>query len=190
MPMKVRRMALPDVLVIEHAVLEDHRGFFLEAYKKPEFDDLVQPAEFLQLNHSRSRRGVIRGLHFQWNAPMAKLMRVTQGSAYLVAVDIRHGSPTLGEWVGKSASAADHVSLFAPAGFARGFCVTSDFAEVQYLCTAVYNPAGETGIAFNDPRVGIDWPVSDPILSDKDRTAQSLDEWLARPESRTFTWKG
>ncbi len=189
MTIAIRRLAIPDVLEIRHAALEDHRGFFLEAYKKTEFDELVQPASFVQLNHSRSRRHVVRGLHFQWNAPMAKLMRVTQGEAYLVAVDIRRGSPTLGQWVGMSVRAEDQLSLFAPPGFARGFCATSDWTEVQYLCTAEYNPSGETGIRWDDPRLGIDWPTRDPVLSDKDRRAQSLEDWLALPESRTFIWE-
>lgn len=190
MSFRVTRADIPDVLILEQDVLHDHRGFFLEAYKKTEFERLGLPSDFVQLSHSRSRRGVIRGLHFQWEAPMAKLMRVTQGEAYLVAVDIRHGSPTIGEWVGVQAAAEDHIQLFAPPGFARGFCATSDWTEVQYLCTAVYNPAGEAGIRWDDERIGIIWPVKEPVLSDKDARAQSLDDWLAMPESRTFTWSG
>jgi dTDP-4-dehydrorhamnose 3,5-epimerase len=155
-------------------------------YRRDAFRDLGLPEQFSQLNHSRSQRNVIRGLHFQFDPPMAKLMRVTEGEAFLVAVDIRHGSPTIGHWVGEVVSAENKRQLWAPAGFARGFCVLSDFAQIEYLCTAVYNPPGETGIRWSDPDVGIDWPVKKPILSRKDSHAQSLSEWLERPESKTF----
>jgi dTDP-4-dehydrorhamnose 3,5-epimerase len=180
-------LAIPDVLLVEHEVFEDARGFFMEVYKRDAFRDLGLPEQFSQLNHSRSARNVIRGLHFQFDRPMAKLMRVTEGEAFLVAVDIRHGSSTIGDWVGEVVSAENKRQLWAPAGFARGFCVLSDFAQIEYLCTAVYNPAGETGIRWNDPDIGIEWPVKAPILSAKDAKAQSLHEWLARPESRAFS---
>lgn len=119
---------------------------------------------------------------------MGKLMRVTSGKAFLVAVDIRHGSPTRGEWFGIELDGASNRQVWAPAGFARGFCVLSDFAEIQYLCTGVYNGAGESGILWNDPAIGIRWPVEEPILSDKDRRAQPLEEWLQRQESRNFSY--
>jgi dTDP-4-dehydrorhamnose 3,5-epimerase len=119
---------------------------------------------------------------------MAKLMRVTSGTALLVAVDIRPGSPTLAKHVALEASAANRVQLFAPAGFARGFCVLTESAEVQYKCTALYNPAGESGIHWDDPRIGIAWPTRNPIVSLKDASAASLDEWLARPEAATFRY--
>jgi len=187
MKLTVRQLAIPDVLVLEHEVFEDERGFFMEVYKRDAFRELGLPDQFSQQNHSRSARGVIRGLHFQWNQPMGKLMRVIEGTAVLAAVDIRHGSPTLGRWVTETVSAENKRQLWAPAGFARGFCVLSDFAQIEYLCTAIYNPAGESGIRWNDPDVGVDWPVKEPLLSGKDATAQSLKEWLARPESKTFT---
>jgi dTDP-4-dehydrorhamnose 3,5-epimerase len=117
---------------------------------------------------------------------MGKLMRVTYGSAFLVAVDIRKGSPTLGQWFGAEVSARDKKQVWAPAGFARGFCVTSDFAEIQYKCTGIYNSKGESGIRWNDPKIGIQWPVKEPELSMKDRQAQTLDEWLASPASNHF----
>ena len=119
---------------------------------------------------------------------MGKLMRVTRGAAFLVAVDIRRDSPTLGQWVGLEVSAENRRQVWAPAGFARGFCVVSDYAEIQYKCTGTYNAKGESGIRWNDPRIGIRWPVSTPLLSDKDAKAVSLDEWLARPESAHFTY--
>src|SRR6202011_2532694 len=117
------------------------------------------PQQFSQLSHSRSARNVIRGLHFQFSRSMGKRMRVAAGEAFLVAVDIRHGSSTIGDWVGEVVSAENKRQLWAPPGFARGFCVLSDFAQIEYLCTAVYNPAGETGIRWDDPHIGIDWPV-------------------------------
>jgi dTDP-4-dehydrorhamnose 3,5-epimerase len=120
---------------------------------------------------------------------MGKLMRVTYGSAFLVAVDIRKGSPTLGQWFGAEVSARDKKQVWAPAGFARGFCVTSDFAEIQYKCTGIYNSKGESGIRWNDPKIGIQWPVKEPELSGKDRQAQTLDEWLASPNSNHFQYK-
>lgn len=119
---------------------------------------------------------------------MAKLMRVTVGTTFLVAVDIRKGSPTLGQWVGIEASADNRLQMFAPAGFARGFCVLSDFAEIQYKCTAIYNPAGESSILWKDERIGINWPVDNPLLSKRDGAAQTLSEWLERPESDNFTY--
>jgi dTDP-4-dehydrorhamnose 3,5-epimerase len=186
MKLTAKRLAIPDVVLLEHEVFEDDRGFFMEVYRHDQFRDLGLPEQFLQLNHSRSVRNVIRGLHFQWSRPMGKLMRVTEGTAFLVAVDIRVDSPTRGRWVGETISDANKRQLWAPAGFARGFCVLSDFAQIQYLCTAVYNPAGESGIRWDDPAVGIEWPVRTPILSKKDSEAQSLAEWLHRPEAQDF----
>ena len=119
---------------------------------------------------------------------MAKLMRVTAGAAYLVAVDIRKGSPTLGQWFGVEVSAENRRQVFAPAGFARGFCVLSDFAELQYKCTGIYNPKAESGIRWDDPKIGIEWPVSEPILSAKDAQAQTLHDWLNSHASDNFRY--
>ena len=119
---------------------------------------------------------------------MGKLMRVTRGRAFLVAVDIRRGSPTLGEWFGLEASEENKLMVWAPAGFARGFCALSEVTDIQYKCTGTYNPRGESGILWNDPTVGIKWPVVDPILSDKDRRAQTLAQWLERPEAANFQY--
>jgi dTDP-4-dehydrorhamnose 3,5-epimerase len=175
------------VVVIAHPdIAEDERGFFLEVYRADLYQEAGLPASFVQENHSRSKRGVIRGLHFQWDPPMAKVMRVTYGSAWLVAVDIRKGSPSLGQWFGTEASAQNKKQLYAPPGFARGFCVLSEFAEVQYKCTAIYNPRGEGAIRWNDPAIGIAWPVSEPTLSQKDRDAGSLADWLNSPQSEIF----
>ena len=131
---------------------------------------------------------MIRGLHFQWDPPMGKLMRATVGAAFVVAVDIRKGSPTLGQWYGREISSEDMLQVWAPAGFARGFCALSDVVEVQYKCTATYHAACESGILWNDPEIGIDWPVAEPVLSPRDAEAQTLAEWLERPESSDFRY--
>ena len=178
MPFELESVHLGEIKVIVPKVYPDHRGFFLEAYRKDRFAELGIAAEFVQDNHSSSVKGVIRGLHFQPDPPMAKLMRVTLGAVFLVAVDIRKGSPTLGQWFGLEVSAENKRQVWAPPGFARGFCVLSDVAELQYKCTATYNPATEGSILWNDPGIGIDWPVADPIMSGKDAHAQTLAEWL------------
>ncbi len=188
MELKVEARHLNGVLVLVPEVFSDDRGFFLEAFKKDQFLELGLPGEFVQDNHSGSVRGVVRGLHFQWDPPMAKLMRVTVGTAFLVAVDIRKGSPTLGKWVGVEASAENRRQVWAPPGFARGFCVTSAWAEIQYKCTGQYNSRGESGILWSDPAIGIEWPVQAPILSRKDSTAQTLAQWLDRSESNLFRY--
>jgi len=188
MPVKVDKTPIRDAVVLTPAVFEDARGFFTEVYRADQFKELGLPETFRQWNHSRSVRNVLRGLHFQWDQPMAKLMRVTLGEAFLVAVDIRKGSPTLGKHFSIIASAENKKMVFAPAGFARGFCVLSDYAEIQYLCTGVYNTKTESGIRWNDPALAIPWPVTKPILSAKDEKAQTLAEWLARPESSSFKY--
>jgi dTDP-4-dehydrorhamnose 3,5-epimerase len=190
MRISVEPTALDGVVVLATDSFQDDRGFFVEVYRRDTFRELGLPHEFVQLNLSRSAAGVLRGLHFQWEPPMGKLMRVAQGRAFLVAVDIRQGSPTLGRWVGVTLDAADRRQVWAPAGFARGFCVLSDSAEVEYLCTGTYNGTTESGILWNDPEIGIDWPISDPVLSAKDRDAQPLSAWLARPEAARFPYPG
>jgi dTDP-4-dehydrorhamnose 3,5-epimerase len=188
MRVHVETTPIEDLLVVVPEVFEDERGFFMEVYHQEEFRKAGLPDTFVQLNHSRSARNVVRGLHFQWEPLMGKLMRVTFGTAYLVAVDIRKGSPTLGRWFGAEVSAASKRQIWAPAGFARGFCVLSEYAEIQYLCTGTYNKEGESGVLWNDPAIGVDWPVSDPILSEKDTSAQTLAKWLSRPESDNFAY--
>ena len=188
MQIRVVDEPIPGLKVLATEAFEDERGFFLEAFRADQFEALGLPTLFVQDNHSRSVKGVVRGLHFQWEPPMGKLMRVTVGSAYLMAVDIRKGSPTLGKWFGLEVSAKNKLQIWAPAGFARGFCVLSDVAELQYKCTGIYNPKGESGIRWNDPAIGITWPVESPILSAKDQNAQLLSDWLARPESVHFTY--
>jgi dTDP-4-dehydrorhamnose 3,5-epimerase len=189
MPFSIEPTAIEEVKIVVPERLPDGRGFFMEVFRADLFEKLGLPETFRQLNHSRSTRGVVRGLHFQWDPPMGKLMRVIAGRAFLVAVDIRVGSPTLGRWVGLEAGAEEPRQLWAPASFARGFCVLSEAAEIEYLTTGTYNRATESGIRWNDPAVGIEWPVEEPMLSAKDETAQTLAEWLARPESANFAYR-
>jgi dTDP-4-dehydrorhamnose 3,5-epimerase len=188
MPTKVEATPIPGVMVVIPDILPDARGFFTEVYRADRFKQLGLPDTFLQWNQSHSVKNVVRGLHFQWDPPMAKLMRVTLGEAYLVAVDIRKGSPTLGKHFAAIVSAENMKMIYAPAGFARGFCALSERADIQYLCTGTYNPKTESGILWSDPALGIQWPVSNPILSPKDEKAQTLAHWLARPESDSFKY--
>jgi dTDP-4-dehydrorhamnose 3,5-epimerase len=186
MDIRVESRHLGEVVVLVPDVFQDSRGFFMETFREDQFKAMGLPYHFVQDNHSRSAKGVVRGLHFQWDPPMGKLMRVSLGSAFLVAVDIRKGSPTLGQWFGTEVSAENRRQLWAPAGFARGFCVLSDIAEIQYKCTGLYNSKAESGVRWNDPRIGVQWPVDEPSLSQKDSEAQTLDQWLNKPESDHF----
>jgi dTDP-4-dehydrorhamnose 3,5-epimerase len=183
---KIESKHFGDVVVIVPEVFQDGRGFFTETFRADQFQSLGLPTNFVQDNHSRSAKGVVRGLHFQWEPPMGKLMRVTVGAAFLVAVDIRKGSPTLGKWVGVEATDENRRSVWAPAGFARGFCALSDATEIQYKCTGIYNNKAESGILWNDPEIGIEWPLKEVIVSDKDRKAQTLAQWLDSPQSNHF----
>ncbi|MCP4218088.1 MAG: dTDP-4-dehydrorhamnose 3,5-epimerase [bacterium] len=187
--MKIESEHLNGLYVLAPEVFEDERGFFMETFRVDQFKELGLPHEFVQDNHSRSQKGVLRGLHFQWEPPMAKLMRVTYGSAFLVAVDIRKGSPTQGEWFGMEVSDKNKKQIFAPAGFARGFYTISDFAEIQYKCTGVYGgKENESGFLWNDPAIGIEWPCENPTLSEKDKNAQTMAQWMATPEADYFKY--
>lgn len=189
MQIKIEKTSIDDVIIVKPEIYKDDRGFFTEIYRADQYRELGLPWEFVQFNHSGSVKNTVRGLHFQWEPPMGKLMRVTRGTAFLVAVDIRKGSPTLGKHVAKTLSADDNPTLiWAPAGFARGFGVLSDYAEIQYLTTGIYNSKAESGILWNDPALGIDWPISEPILSPKDAKAQTLQAWLDSDKSSVFTY--
>jgi len=188
MQIKIESRHLGDVVVVVPDIFQDSRGFFTETFRADQFKSLGLPTDFVQDNHSRSVKGVVRGLHFQWNPQMGKLMRVTMGSALLVAADIRKGSPTLGKWVGIESSAENRRQVWAPAGFARGFCALSDITEIQYKCTGIYSSKAESAIRWNDPGIGIKWPLADVIVSEKDRNARTLADWLASPESDNFCY--
>lgn len=170
--------AIPDVLIIEPKVFGDERGFFLESYQKTKFVEHGIFADFVQDNHSKSIRGVLRGLHYQIQQPQGKLVRVIAGEIFDVAVDIRRGSPTFGKWVGDYLSAENKKMIWVPPGFAHGFFVTSPEAEVIYKATDYYAPQWERTIAWNDPAIGINWPIGDvpPMLSSKDAAGKLLTE--------------
>ena len=172
--MKVITTALPCALILQPQVFGDARGFFYESYNKAKWDDAGIRAQFIQTNVSRSARGVLRGLHYQWPNPQGKLVSVLEGEVYDVAVDIRRGSPTFGQSVGVMLTADNHRHFWVPEGFAHGFCVLSEFATFTYQCTALYDAKADTGIRWNDAALGIDWPLSDPLLSDKDNKAPLL----------------
>jgi len=190
-PMKVSVEETPisGVLVVMPETFDDHRGFFTEVFRGDVHRAAGLPDAFAQLNLSRSRHGTVRGLHFQFDPPMGKLMRVARGKAFLVAVDLRKGSPTLGKHYATTLDDTAPRMVWAPASFARGFCVLSDTADIEYFTTGIFNAAADTGIRWNDPALGIEWPVKDPIMSEKDRKAQTLAEWLARPESNRFRYE-
>lgn len=176
--MKVIETALPGVLVIEPKVFGDARGFFLETFSEARYREAGIPGPFVQANHSRSRRGVLRGLHYQLVQPQGKLVSVSRGSVYDVAVDVRRGSPTFGRFVSCVLDDEAHRQLYIPPGFAHGFCVLSEEADFLYQCTDYYHPASEAGIAWDDPDLGIDWPDLDYMLSDKDRVHPRLKDQL------------
>lgn len=172
--MKVIETSLPGALVIEPQVFGDARGFFYESYNEAKYREMGIDRRFVQSNVSRSARGVLRGLHYQWPNPQGKLVSVLEGDIYDVVVDIRRGSPTFGRWAGVMLTADNHRHFWIPEGFAHGFCVVSEFATFSYQCTALYDREGDAGIRWNDAEVGIDWPVSAPLLSDKDTRAPFL----------------
>lgn len=175
--MKITNLNLSGALLIEPDVYTDERGFFLETWHEPRYRDNDFPdISFVQDNHSRSVRGVLRGLHYQSEFPQGKLVQVTYGRVFDVAVDIRVGSPDFGRWVGHELSDENHLQLWIPPGFAHGFCVLSESADLTYKCTEIYRSANDLGIIWNDERISIQWPIGDPLLSDKDRSLPSLSD--------------
>ena len=178
--MRVTATALPEVVLVEPDVHRDRRGFFLEIYHAEKYRALGIPGPFVQDNHSRSTVGTLRGLHLQLRRPQGKLVRVIEGEIYDVAVDVRKASPTFGRWVGVTLTADNFLQSYVPPGFAHGFVVTSPIAQVEYKCTDLYDPESEIGVAWNDPAIGIEWPVSNPILSNRDRSHLRLSELMDR----------
>ncbi|CAN7670549.1 dTDP-4-dehydrorhamnose 3,5-epimerase [Variovorax sp. LjRoot84] len=173
--MKVTPTAIPDVLVIEPKVFGDARGFFYESFNGKAFDEAVEKhVEFVQDNHSRSAKGVLRGLHYQIQQPQGKLVRCVRGSVFDVAVDIRRSSPTFGKWVGVELTEENHKQLWVPEGFAHGFLVLSDVAEFLYKTTDYYAPLHERCIVWNDNELGIEWPSGGPQLSAKDAAGSAF----------------
>jgi dTDP-4-dehydrorhamnose 3,5-epimerase len=177
MAFQFQRLDIPDVIYVEPRIIGDERGYFLETYKYPEFKENGIEECFVQVNHSKSERDVLRGLHYQ-KKPMAqgKLVTVIEGEIFDVAVDIRKGSPHYGQWLSVKLDAKKKNMLYIPQGFAHGLCVLSDIAQVIYYCSAAYDPECECGIIWNDPELGIQWPTKNPTLSDKDSKLPSLKE--------------
>lgn len=180
--MRFHTTAIADVLIFEPKVFGDARGFFMESYNQRAFAEATGlEIDFVQDNHSRSRKGVLRGLHYQIQQPQGKLVRVTSGAVFDVAVDVRRSSPTFGRWVGVELTAENHRQLWVPAGMAHGFVVLSESADFLYKTTDYYAPQFERSITWNDPAIGIDWPlaahgIDAPVLSEKDRAALPLVE--------------
>lgn len=168
--MYVQETELPGVLIVEPRVFSDSRGFFKETYEKRRYRDAGIPSEFVQDNLSRSCRGTLRGLHFQVLHPQGKLVQVLQGEIFDVAVDVRRHSPNFGRWAGVKLSETNHRQLYVPPGFAHGFCVLSESADLFYKCTDFYYPEHERTLLWNDPEIGIQWPLAgEPVLSAKDQ---------------------
>ena len=178
--MKFTPTAIPEVILIEPDVHKDARGFFLETWHQRKYAEAGIEGPFVQDNLSHSGRGTLRGLHAQIHHPQGKLVRAVEGEMFDVAVDIRRGSPTLGRWVGFSLSGENFHQLWIPPGFAHGFCVLSERVHVEYKCTDFYDRADEISVAWNDPEIGIEWPVKGPTLSAKDARAPRLSEILGR----------
>src|SRR5687767_8419577 len=174
--MNVVESEISGVRVIEPKVYGDHRGFFLETYHKKRYREAGIAGEFVQDNHSRSKKGILRGLHYQLRHPQGKLVWCIFGAIFDVAVDLRPGSTTFGKWVGVHLSSENKKQVWVPPGFAHGFCVLSEHAEVIYKCTDFYDAADEGGIVWNDPTIAIEWPITDPILSEKDAKLPLLEQ--------------
>lgn len=174
--MEVIKEPIPGLLVIQPRVFSDDRGFFLETWQKERYKDLGIKEEFVQDNWSRSTKGVLRGLHFQKKHPQGKLVSVRRGSVYDVAVDIREGSDTYGEWYGEELSEENFLQMYVPPGFAHGFCVLSEVADFSYKCTDFYHAGDEGGILWNDPVLDIQWPISDAMVSEKDNYLSNFED--------------
>lgn len=184
--MKVIETSIPGVLIFEPKVFGDSRGFFKETYRQERYQEAGIQGPFVQDNYSRSSQSVLRGLHFQLNHPQGKLVSVVRGEVFDVAVDIRVGSPTFGQWVGDYLSEDNHRQLYIPEGFAHGFCVMSETADFTYKCTDYYNPEDEKGIIWNDPDLAIEWPNANPLLSEKDLSNKTLAEMQRNDELPIF----
>ncbi|MCG8706891.1 dTDP-4-dehydrorhamnose 3,5-epimerase [Brenneria sp. 4F2] len=175
--MQVKDTRIEGVKIIEPKVFGDARGFFLETFEKRRYQEMLNiDLDFVQDNHSRSSKGVLRGLHFQRSNPQGKLVRVVRGEVFDVAVDIRPDSPTYGAWEGVILSEENKTQFWIPPGLAHGFVVLSDIADFEYKCTDYYNPANEGCLLWNDPDVGIEWPLTDPLLSEKDKLGKRFKE--------------
>ena len=179
--MNVKETKLPGVLILEPKVFPDDRGYFLETWNSTRYEQVGIPGLFVQDNISFSKKGILRGLHFQYPQSQGKLIQVLSGEVMDIIVDIRVGSPTYSQWIGEVISESNHRQIYVPPGFAHGYCVTSETALFSYKCTDFYNPATEHGIIWNDPDIRIEWPIAQPVLSPKDEAYSRLKD--LRPEN-------
>ncbi len=184
--MELVESKLNGLVLLKPKVFGDSRGFFYESFSIKAFKELGLPTKYVQDNHSKSAKGVLRGMHFQWDKPQGKLLRVVKGKALFVELDIRKNSPTLGQHEKFELSEDNKYLLWVPPGFANSFLTLEDDTEVIYKCTTEWNPKAESGIRWNDPELAIDWGINHPELSEKDMNAQTLKEWLSREESNYF----
>lgn len=184
---KVEQTTLKDAYVLTPTVFGDERGYFFEVFHKEKFKEIGLDIEFVQDNLSYSQKGILRGLHVQWNPHQGKLVRAVKGAIFDVIVDTKKDSPTFGKWFGVELSDVNHKMLWLPAGFAHGFVVTSEDAIVEYKCTGFYNPSCEASILYNDPEIGIEWPITDVQLSGKDQNGMTLKKFTATPEFELFS---
>lgn len=173
---EISKTPLSGVVIVKNKVFGDERGFFMETYNQQRFDSVGLPTSFVQDNHSRSTKGVVRGLHYQFPQWQGKLVRALSGAIFDVAVDIRPDSTTYGAWFGLELNDENHLQLYIPPGFAHGFATLSETADVAYKCTSLYKAEDDAGIAWNDPDIGVDWPVENPIVSEKDANAPKLSD--------------
>jgi dTDP-4-dehydrorhamnose 3,5-epimerase len=178
--MEVIDLPLHGAKLIRPRIFRDPRGFFFESYSEPRYRELGMPEAWVQDNHSQSCQNTLRGLHYQSTPGQAKLVRVTRGRIFDVLVDIRRASPTFGKWHGVQIDAEEHVQVYIPIGFAHGFCVLSEIAEVQYKVSAPYDGANECAIRWNDAEIGVDWPIASPILSERDKVSETFADFKAR----------
>lgn len=184
--MKIEETKLIGLYIIKPEVKQDDRGWFMELFRRDVFKEHGLDLSFAQINYSCSKKNVLRGLHFQFDRPMGKLIRVTNGRAFVVAVDIRKKSNTCKEWFGMELSAENKIEMYLSPGFALGYCVLGEKVEMEYQHTELYNSKGEANIIWNDKDINIVWPIEDPIISQRDAEARTLKEWLKKPESDLF----
>ncbi len=189
MGLKIIEQSFDGLILFEPQVFEDERGYFMESFRSDQFKEFGLPIDFQQDNHSKSAKGVIRGMHFQWDKPQGKLIRVTRGSAQVVEVDLRKKSPYFGQYKSFIISEHNKHILWVPPGFANGFVALEDNTEMQYKCTEVWNPEGENNIRWNDPQLAIKWNTQDPIISQRDEQALTFAEWQNLPASNEFQYQ-
>lgn len=184
--MHVVKTSFHDAFILTPRVFSDDRGYFFETFHQEKFNALGFKVPFVQDNVSYSKKHVLRGMHLQWNPHQGKLVRVLHGAVYDVIVDVKKNSPTFGKWHGEELSEENHKMFWMPPGYAHGFVTLSDEAYVEYKCTGVWNGKCEISLLWNDPKIGVEWPVASPLLSPKDKEAQTLETWLKTPEFQVF----